>query len=203
MSDPVANPAQATPEAGNDAEVPSAEPVAGTEPVATPAKEKAAVAPEAVVPESYDLTMPEASLLQTADIERIKAEAKELGLTNDEAQEYFDTQHKAVARFQESQLKNVEDIRTGWVKSCETDAEIGGAEFKKNAELAKRVVDKYGSEDFKKILNESGFGNHPEVLRTFVRLGKVMAEDQLIHAKSQSPEAEDIAAKMYPSMAKK
>ncbi len=208
MADPVIDPAQATPEAGKEPVTtpPAADPAKATPPAADPKTAEPPVPPVETVPESYDLKVPEESLLQTADVERLKAEAKELGLTNEEAQEYLDTHHKAVTAYRDAEMVKVKEMQSGWLKECEADTEIGGAEFKKNAELAKRVVERVGSDTFKKMLNETGFGNHPEVVRTFARIGKMMSEDQLVLPKAQAPVGKsenDIAAKMYPSMAGK
>lgn len=187
MADPVIDPAQATPEAGKEPVTPpAADPAAATPPVEPKAGEPPAKEPnKPTVPEKYDLKMPENSLLDPSTIEKISTYAKEKGLSNEAAQELLERENQAVASYHEAQMENVKKIQGNWLKECEADKEIGGAEFKKNAELAKRVVDRFASEEFKKALNESGFGNHPELVRTFMRIGREMGEDVLIHAKSQ------------------
>jgi len=147
------------------------------------AAEKAAAE---AVPERYDLKLPEGTLLQTADVDRLKAEAKALGLTQAEAQEYLDTHHKAISSFHEAQVKQVDEIHAGWRKDAEADKEIGGEAFKGNVELGKRVVERFGTPEFKRVLTASGLGNHPEVIRVFARIGKIMSEDQFVHASTQT-----------------
>lgn len=137
-------------------------------------------------PENYDLKLPEDSLLDPSTIERISAEAREKGLSNEAAQELIDREHQAVSAYKEAQDEQVKEIQDSWVSTAEADKEIGGDAFKENVELAKRVVDRYGSDDFKKALNETGFGNHPEVLRIFTRIGKEMGEDRLVEPGSQT-----------------
>lgn len=197
MADPVTDPAQATPEAGADpAAQPPADPKAGDPPAAP------------IVPEKYELKLPEGSLLDPSTIEKISAYAKEKGLSNEAAQEALERESEAVASHHEAQMKQVEDIRAGWVKDCETDKEIGGENFKQNVELASRLLEKVNPA-IKPLLNESGLGNHPEIVRTVVRLVKMtgFSEDQFINpgAKTSGVETngpDDIAAKMYPSMVK-
>lgn len=139
-----------------------------------------------IVPEAYDLSMPEGSLLQVADVEKLKAEAKEMGLTNSEAQEYLLTHNRAISSYHQEQLRQVEAIRADWVKEAEADTEIGGKDFKQNIELASRLLEKINP-NIKPLLNASGFGNHPEVIRTIVRLVKLtgFSEDKFIQPKSQ------------------
>jgi len=52
-----------------------------------------------------------------------------------------------------------------------------GTSFDANLQLAKRVVSKFGGEDFIKYLNESGFGDHPLLIKTLHAVGKVLSED--------------------------
>lgn len=137
------------------------------------------------VPVVYDLKVPDKSKLSKEDIDRITANAKELGLSNDEANDLLEIESQAIDRYAERQNQEVSAMKSGWLKESENDTEIGGKEFTKNIELAKRVVDRFGSPAFKQALNNTGFGNHPEVIRTFMRIGLLMSEDQFVHAKTQ------------------
>ena len=154
---------------------------------------------ETQMPEKYDLKLPKGSLLDSSAIERISAHAKAKGLSNEAAQELMDREEQAIVSYHEGQMKQVEEIRTGWLKAAETDKEIGGDKFKENAELAKRVVERFGTAEFKKAMNETGFGNHPEVIRIFVRIGKMMADDQLVHPKSQTGGSRPVEEVFYGS----
>jgi len=188
MTDLATNPAQANPEAGIQTDEPVTPATTGEEVKAEGGKtpeEPGSKEPEGA-PESYDLKVPEKSLLQTADVDRLKTKAKELGLTNTEAQEYLDVQNEAVSSYHDAQMSQVEEARASWLVEAKADKEIGGDGFKENVELAKRVVDRIDSPVFKKLLDDTGFGNHPEVVRAFVRLGKLMANDKLVVPKSTS-----------------
>ena len=145
---------------------------------------------ESVVPEKYDIRTGENSFLNDADLERIGAEAKELGLSNEEAQDLVNIEDGVITRFREKQDNEVQSIRDGWAKSAEKDKEIGGDNFKENVALSKRVIDRFGSKDFQKALDETGFGNHPEVIRMFTRIGKLMSNDKMIHPKAKSSNSE-------------
>jgi hypothetical protein len=205
MADPVTEPAQVNPEAGKEPVTPpAADPAANTPPADPKAEDPPAQDPnKSTVPEKYELKLPEGSLLDASTIEKISTYAREKGLSNEDAQALLDRENTAVASYHEAQMKQVENIRNGWVKTAENDPEIGGNAFKENAELAKRVIDRYFTDDFKKVLNETGFGNHPEVMRGFVRMGKDMADDKFVHAKNHGAGDQKNAAELfYPSMAK-
>ncbi len=53
-----------------------------------------------------------------------------------------------------------------------------GAEWQSNLTLMNRALEAYGSPEFKKHLDETGLGNHPEMIKIFVKIGKAMAEDK-------------------------
>jgi len=165
--------------------------------------EDKATAEKPTVPEKYDLKLSDDSNLDASDIERISAYAKEKGLSNDAAQEMVAQEEAAIDSYKDSQMQEVEGIRAKWLEESENDKEIGGEDFKQNVELAKRVIDRFGSDDFKETLKDTGFGNHPEVVRVFVRIGQAMSEDQLILAKSQTTTQKSAADVLYPTTATK
>lgn len=146
---------------------------------AKPTEEKKAV------PEKYDFKLPEGSLLTSKHLEDLAALAKERGLSQEEAQKLLERDSGVVKSFQDSQLKLVEEHKQKWLEASQSDKEFGGEAFKANAEIAQRAIAKFGSEAFKQELERSGLGNHPELVRTFVRIGKAMSEDSLVVPKTQ------------------
>ncbi len=130
-------------------------------------------------PEKYDLKLPENTLLGAEHVAKIADFAKANGMSNDEAQGYLQAEHEAVATY-------VENRKTAWRSEVLADSEIGGDAAKQNVELAYRVIDRYATPKLKEELNKTGFGEHPELLRIFVRLGKEMAPDSLVIPGTQS-----------------
>lgn len=53
-------------------------------------------------------------------------------------------------------------------------------QYKANMTLMGRAVDKFGGGDLKKYLDDTGLGNHPLFVKTFVQIGKAMSEDTLV-----------------------
>ena len=160
------------------------------------------------VPDSYDLKMPEGSLLQTADLDKLKAEAKEMGLSNEEAQEYLESQDRAVKGYHDAQEKHVAEIKKQWIEDAKADKIVGGEKFKENMEVANRAFKNFVDQNdptevsfCTTLLEDYGFGNNPMFLRIFTRIGRAMAEDKLVHAQSQSGGGpKDAASVMYPTM---
>jgi len=159
------------------------------------------------VPDRYDLKAPDYTKLRTADIERIEAEARAAGMTNEEAQVYLETHHNAVMAYHDALMKDFESEREGWVKAAQDDKEIGGDDFAENVEIAKRLVKSVATEKFyKEVLapkseGGQGYGDHPEILRMFVRLAKRgFAEDKLEHGGSTQRGDKPLEKRLYPNL---
>jgi hypothetical protein len=165
------------PEAQASASVPEAKP---SEPSKDEPKSEAKPAEPAkpVAPEKYDLKLPEDSLLEAQHVDKIKALAKQNGLSNADAQALLDSEHNSVVTY-------IEEKKTVWLKQVTEDKEIGGDNLNRNVELAHRVLEKHGTAELKNELNRTGYGNHPELVRFLVRLGKASGEDQLVAANTQ------------------
>jgi hypothetical protein len=133
-----------------------------------------------VVPDKYDLKLPKDSPLSKESVERIALISKERKLSQEQAQALLETESNAVTSFTSLQQDEFKKQVGAWAEQAKSDKEIGGDGFVQNAELAKRVVDKFGSAELKKQLDDTGLGNHPELLRFCVRLGKSMKEDSLV-----------------------
>lgn len=150
------------------------------EPVVTPpVSTKEPVVEKPVAPEKYDLKLPEGSILDAKAMERIAAISKAQGLTNEMAQTLLENENKAVASYVDEQSK-------AWIVEAKNDKEIGGDGFTQNVALAQRVVERFGSDALKAELNRFGYGNHPELVRLFSRVGRAMSEDQLVRPGSQA-----------------
>lgn len=153
-------------------------------------------APEAQAPESYDLKMPEGVELDTAAAEEFTAIAKELKLPAEAAQKFADVGAKMAQRQVENHAKLVES----WTESVKTDKEIGGDKLAENLGIARKALDQFGTPELKDVLNMTGFGNHPAVIRAFYKIGKAISEDGFVKGSTPSAGPTDIAKRMFPTM---
>lgn len=140
----------------------------------------------AVVPEKYELKLGKDSLLDASDVAKVEALAKASGLSNEQAQARLAEREEAKTAFFEQQKETLKTVQATWVSEIATDKEFGGKAFKENAEYAKRAVDQFADDAFKKALNDPDmqWGNNPHLFRTFARIGKLIAEDKLVEGKA-------------------
>jgi hypothetical protein len=192
--------AEATPPTPTEPATPPAQPAPGGDP-ATPA----AAAPDATkpataqpaaqpaVPEKYELKLPEGSLLSAEHVTALETQAKNLGLSNVQAQAMIDRESNLLAVHQDRQVAEFKAKSAQWVEDVKTDKELGGAQVKENVELSHRALEKFADPEFVKMLDDTGLGNHPGLLKTFHRIAKAMKEDSVIIPRGQGAGAKPLA----------
>jgi hypothetical protein len=152
---------------------------------------------DAKAPEKYDLKAPDGIELDTTAVEEFSAIAKELNLTNDQAQKFADVAAKMEQRRAEAHVNTVKE----WAEQSKGDKEIGGDAFDANLATARKFMDTFGSPELKQLLDVSGFGNHPEVVKLFVKAGKRFGEDGFVASGNRAATPAQSAAKaLYPNM---
>lgn len=160
---------------------------------AAPAAESKAETP--AVPEDYALTMPEGVELDSVAADEFKAIAKELKLDQASAQKVADIGAKMAQRQTEKHAELVQS----WVEQVKADKDIGGDKLQENLAVAKKALETFGTPELRDVLNASGLGNHPEVIRAFYRAGKAISEDRFVQGSPKVAE-NDPAKKLFPNM---
>jgi hypothetical protein len=153
------------------------------------------------VPDEYqDFVAPEEIQLDTELIGEFKAKAKDMGLTQDKAQEVVDLGVKLQQKWQATQMQAIEQARTQWVEQANSDKEFGGEKLTENLSVAKKALDTFGTPELKQLLNDSGLGNHPEIIRAFYRAGKSISEDRFVGGGNGPSGSVDPAKVLFPTM---
>lgn len=123
-------------------------------------------------PESYVLDLPNFQG-SPEDLAFVTEMAQQSGLPAKEASEFL-------RRSEIYQNILQEKTAEAWAEASRTDPEFGGAQFDANLAVAKRGYNMFASDELKSILEQTRFGNHPEVLRLFHKIGKMMGEDNIV-----------------------
>ena len=136
-------------------------------------------APEGA-PEKYEFNPKVADAPNELDPEVLTAfgdVAKELNLPQDAAQKVLD---KVAPVIQARQAKAIEQTKVEWATQSKSDSEFGGENLTDNLDVAKTSLDTFGTDALKSLLQETGLGNHPEVIRFMYRAGKAISEDSYV-----------------------
>lgn len=180
--------------------IPPAEGTADPSILATAAEPKAGDAP--AVPEKYDLKLPEGVELASEAVDKVAATARELGLSNEAAQKLLehevgirnDIAKQASDAALAKQAETHKAAVAKWAEASKADAEIAGS-----IGAIQAARDKFASPELVKLMDDTGFGNHPLVLKLFATIGKAMAEDTVHSGGPATGAPKSLAEVLYGS----
>jgi hypothetical protein len=150
--------------------------------------------PAVGAPEKYEFKAPEGKEFDAGILETFTGAAKEANLTQDAAQKLIEKMGPALAARQADQ---VQAIYNGWTEASKTDKEFGGEKFAENLGVARKALDTFGTPELRKLLDDSGLGNNPEVIRLLYRTGKAISEDKFVGGNGRGPAAANPAGVLY------
>jgi hypothetical protein len=105
---------------------------------------------------------------------------KEFDLDQGQAQRLVDMYTNQVVATAEAQRTAYEDRVSGWLDRGASDKEIGGDKADEALSLANKAMREFGSNSLKASMDETGVGNHPEMIRFMSRVGRAIGEDKII-----------------------
>lgn len=132
----------------------------------------------------YKLKLEENSLLDNSHVEQVTDWAKEHNLSNEQAQELLSWQEKSLSNWIEANQKLHEEEVKSWRDQVINDETMGRQHLKQTVADARGFVKKFGSPEFIKMLDDTGYGDHPEVVRMFAMAGAAMNDDSLVMPKA-------------------
>ncbi|MFH2815276.1 peptidase [Enterobacter ludwigii] len=150
-------------------------------------------------PEKYEFKPAEGQELDTAALEQFEPIARELNLTNEQAQKMVDLYGtKIMPMVQQQQAEAWQKTTEQWAADVKADKEIGGDKLTTNLSAAQRALDQFGTPELKEYLEGTGLGNHPELVKAFIKIGKAMSEDGMVTGAKTTTQS--VAQRMYPNM---
>jgi len=167
------------------------------------AKPPDAEPPAPKAPENYEFTvpdgLPEGYELDSTVIGQVGKVAKELDLTQEQAQSLVSEVWPVMHRRTEEQQAA---LNNEWVSQTKADPEIGGLKLDDSIISAKLAVKAYGSEGLQELL-KGPIGNHPEVVRFMAKVGATVSEDKFVGGENREGEVDlnddaAVAKKLYP-----
>ena len=156
-------------------------------------------------PESYeDFTSEDGVTPDPENVESFKAMAKEMNLSQTQAQQLYDMGVKLTKQVGDAQQAAHAEALTQWAQAARTDKEFGGEKFDANLGVGKAALDKLGTPELQTLLNESGLGNHPEVIRLLYKAGRALGDDNFVPGGRTGPAAgstpdQRLASALYPT----
>lgn len=143
---------------------------------------------------------PEGATLNPEVVTTVKGLAKELDLSQAGAQVLAVKADNFVKTFATAQEQVVKQARTEWTTQSKADKEFGGDKYDANMAIVAKARDAFMTPGLKDVLNISGLGDHPEMVRAFYRIGKSISEDKVVVGRG-APAGDDLsrAQRIWPN----
>lgn len=139
-------------------------------------------------PEAYDeFKAPDGIEIDPEVLPEVHEIFKDLGLSQEKAQEVFEKflgiQEK-LAGTPEQQLQAAEQqivaLNSRLAEECKNLPEIGGEKFAESLATASKVMQQFGTPEFRSLIAYTGVGSHPEFFKMMVAIGSKMSPDNFV-----------------------
>ncbi len=152
-------------------------------------------------PEHYVLEFSDQTLVDQELVQDFKNFAAQNNMSLENAKQMGKFYESYMQKQNSQQSQKYSEQQTALEQQCLNDPEFGGAKLHENLRYAKAALTMFDNGELGKILNSSGFGSHPEIIRFMYRVGKALAEKDLVQGQSTGREP-SAAELFYPSMKK-
>ena len=142
-------------------------------PVVDPVTEPATTEPETTEVSAEAFKFPEGTQVDMEVAKEYAELAKSLGLTQEQAQ-------GQIGFYQKAQEQMIAKVSEQWSAQSKADKEFGGDKFDENLAIASKAIDAFATPELKGLLNSTGLGNNPDMIRAFYRAGLLLKEDSVV-----------------------
>lgn len=172
--------------------VPVADPPVGDPPVVPPAADPPVVPPVEppvppvdpptppadLVPADYKITLPEGFAPDDKFLSEFQTTSAEAKLPLDVAQKFADLGTKLVQANIDALNAQHNQTVADWVKEAEAMPEFQGELKAKTQVFLGRMMDEFGTPELRTVFDETGFGNHPHLIKMLIEMGKALMEGE-------------------------
>lgn len=131
------------------------------------------------VPEKYEFKFPEGMKVGDEVINKFTSVAKDLGMSQENAQKLMDLAMENAAAQLKSNVDAWDAKRMEWVNELKSDKEFGGDKLPETITRAKRALSSFSTPSFIDFLEVSGFGDNAELIKFLARVDKKIGEDTI------------------------
>lgn len=148
-------------------------------------------------PETYeDFKVPEGMEIDTDLLSEASVVFKDLNLDQVSAQKLIDLQADSVQKQAIAQAEHWENTVSEWKETAKNDKEYGRSFFDESLVTAKEAINTFGNDAFKQMLNTTGVGNHPEMVRFLFNVGKLIKDHDILPSGSKDAASKKGAAEL-------
>lgn len=124
-----------------------------------------------------EVTLSENSLISPAMLEAFKQHAAQIKLPAQSVQQWIRLEETRLQQIAQEEHENRQEQQRAWAQ--QTQAQWGNT-WQEEVSGAVRAADAFGGPELRQLLEETGLGNHPAIIRTFAEVAKRMSEDKSV-----------------------
>lgn len=147
---------------------------------------------------AYTLTAPEGYPISEGALKGLNDVCKTANLNEEQANAVMAYMKGNYTTAMAAQQEAIQAQAKTWIGEFQADKDFGGDKFDASVADAQRALatfDKSGT--VSKMLAETGYGNNPDVLRIFARVGRALGEDQLAGNGGGGAEQKPLEDRLY------
>ena len=130
---------------------------------------------------AYTLTAPEGYPISEGALKGLNEVCKNANLNEEQANAVMAYMKGNYTSAMASQQEAMQAQAKTWIGEFQADKDFGGDKFDASVADAQRALATFDqSGTVSKMLAETGYGNNPDVLRIFARVGRALGEDKII-----------------------
>lgn len=151
-------------------------------------------------PAAYELTAPEGYPISGGALKGLNEMCMSANLSEEQGKAVMAYMQGNYTTALAAQQQAMQAQAKTWIGEFQADKEFGGDKFNASVADAQRALltfDQGGT--IGRMLKETGYGNNPDVLRIFARVGRALGEDRLV-GKGGGAEDRPLEDRMYPNM---
>lgn len=146
-----------------------------------------------------DLSFPQDVEIDMEAVEKFKPLMAQIGISGENAQKIVDLAVEMHQRAKNGSRQKDEDSMAAWSEAARTDTEFGGAAFARSVAEAQKAMRHFASPAFVEMLDSTGLGNHPEMIRLFCKIAKGISEDRFVGSRGGGASGKSLADILYGS----
>lgn len=129
--------------------------------------------------EGYDLSEVIPENYNNGTVEEFKKKAFEAGMSNDAvkkmAQWYRDVEAEGLQKMERARMEQSD-------RGILQLKQEFGSNFDAEVNNARKALEAYTDNDFRKYMDETGLGNNPALVKAFAKIGRELSEDRLVQS---------------------
>lgn len=131
--------------------------------------------------EAYELAAPEDYPISEGALKELNELCKDNGIPRNHAEAFLEYMHGNYAAAMQNQQTAMQEQAKQWIDDFRADREFGGDRFDASLADARKALATFDAGGvISSMLAQTGYGNNPDVLRIFARVGAALGEDRLI-----------------------